>query len=253
MRYFLEISYQGSRYHGWQKQQNALGVQSVIDEALQKLTRQPIQVVGSGRTDTGVHAYQQWAHFDAALPLDPKGLLHRMNALLPHDIAVQSLWQVQKTAHARFDAVCRSYEYHIHQQKDPFFNNLSYFYAKPLDLERMNDCADSIADGVERDYSCFSKSGSGQEHHLCRIFSAKWERTKNGRLVFRISANRFLRNMVRAIVGTLLEVSSGRVGHSDFEQILESKDRRKAGRSVPAQGLYLHEVRYPEEIFLLKF
>ncbi len=253
MRFFLEISYQGSQYHGWQKQHNAQGIQTVIEEALQKLLRQPVQVSGSGRTDTGVHACQQWAHFDAVLALVPENFLHRMNALLPRDIAVQSLWQVRETAHARFDAVCRSYEYHIHQEKSPFLNNLSYFFAITLDLERMNTCADSIADGVERDYRCFSKSGSSQDHHLCRIFSANWERTKNGRLIFRISANRFLRNMVRAIVGTLLEVGSGRMDHSDFEQILAGRDRRKAGRSVPAEGLYLCEVRYPQEIFLQKF
>ena len=253
MRYFLEISYQGTRYHGWQKQHNALGIQTVIEKALQKLSSQPIEIRGSGRTDTGVHALQQWAHFDAELPMTPKNYYHRLNAILPHDIAIRSIWQVKDNAHARFDAEVRSYEYHLHQDKNPFLYNLSYYFRPALDLDRMNACTATLADGEERDYSSFSKSGGGQDHFLCRVFKAKWEKTVDDRLVFHISANRFLRNMVRAIVGTVMEVGCGRMDLSDFEQIILSRDRREAGRSVPAEGLYLSEVRYPQEIFLHKF
>ena len=252
LRYFLEISYQGSRYHGWQKQQNALGIQSVVEDALQKLCRQPVEISGSGRTDTGVHAKQQWAHFEAELPFASNHLTHRLNAILPSDIAVSSLWEVQGNAHARFDAVLRSYEYHIHQQKSPFLEGLSYHFRVPLDLKSMNDCVGKIADGTERDYGCFSKAGGGQSNNLCRITSAAWEIKEDSGLLFRISANRFLRNMVRAIVGTLLDVGSGRMDAKGFERMLESSDRREAGRSVPAEGLYLSKIIYPPEIFIRK-
>lgn len=249
MRYFLEISYQGSQYHGWQKQENALGIQTVIEDALSKILRQPTGISGSGRTDTGVHARQQFAHFDTDHPLSPTNCRRRLNAILPADIAILSVREVSAQAHARFDALSRSYEYHIHQAKNPFLIGQSYLFTVPLKVARMNEAAARIADSRERDYACFSKSGGGQENDLCRISSAHWQVHTPQRLVFRISANRFLRNMVRAIVGTLLEVGTGRISIPHFQAILDSRDRRQAGRSVPAQGLYLSEVKYPPEIF----
>lgn len=249
MRYFLEISYRGSRYHGWQKQHNALGVQTVIEEALEKILRQPAEISGSGRTDTGVHALQQFAHFDAAQALSPGDCQRRLNAVLPEDIAILSVREVSEQAHARFDALSRSYEYHVHQVKNPFMIGQSYFFSVTLNVEVMNEASALIADGRERDYACFCKSGGGQDNDLCRIFSADWQVQDRQRLVFHISANRFLRNMVRAIVGTLLEVGTGRITIQRFREILDSRDRSQAGRSVPAQGLYLSEVTYPQEIF----
>ena len=249
MRYFLEISYRGSRYHGWQKQHNALGIQTVIEDALQKILRQPTEISGSGRTDTGVHARQQFAHFDTIQPIAPSDCRLRLNAVLPEDIAILSVREVSAQAHTRFDALSRSYEYHLHQIKNPFLIGQSYLFTVPLNVDKMNEAAALIADGQERDYACFSKSGGGQENNLCRISSAQWQINTPHRLVFYISANRFLRNMVRAIVGTLLEVGTGRITIERFYEILASRDRRQAGRSVPAQGLYLSEVVYPPEIF----
>lgn len=252
MRYFLEISYRGSQYHGWQKQQNAIGVQAVVEEALQTLTQQPISINGSGRTDTGVHALQQWAHLGLDPLTDIDRFQHRLNLILPHDIAIRSIVPVREGAHARFDAVRRSYEYHMHQQKAPFLNGLSYFFSPALNLEKMNSCCKIIADAMPRNYACFTKSGGGQDNHLCTVYHANWERTSGRRLIFRITANRFLRNMVRAMVGTCLDIGSGRLGIDDFKEILNSQDRERAGRSVPAEGLYLSRVEYPPELFLGK-
>jgi tRNA pseudouridine38-40 synthase len=249
LRYFLKISYRGTNYHGWQKQHNALGIQTVVENALQKVLGHDTDLSGSGRTDTGVHALQQYAHFDTDTALSPGECRHQLNAVLPKDIAVLEVLPVRDQAHARFDAVCRSYEYHIHQFKNPFLIDQSYFLRIPLNLERMNQAAALLADSQEKDYACFSKSGGSQQHTLCQIHIAQWYVHGSQQLIFNISANRFLRNMVRAIVGTLIEVGSGRISLQHFSNILDSQDRRQAGRSVPAQGLYLSEVAYPSEIF----
>lgn len=249
MRYFLKISYRGTNYHGWQKQHNALGIQTVVENALRKVLRHEAELFGSGRTDTGVHALQQYAHFDTDTALSPGDCRHRLNAVLPQDIAILEVLPVRDQAHARFDALRRSYEYHIHQFKNPFLTDQSYFLRIPLNLVRMNEAAALLADFRERDYACFSKSGGGQQHTLCQVHVAQWYVHSPQRLVFNISANRFLRNMVRAIVGTLIEVGTGRISLQHFRDILESQDRRQAGRSVPAQGLYLSGVAYPSEIF----
>lgn len=249
MRYFLKISYKGSEYHGWQVQQNARSVQGLINETLSKILGEDISVAGSGRTDTGVHALEQYAHFDTSQLLDLQQHLYRFNALLPDDIVVHEILPVQKNAHARFDAQLRSYQYHIHQEKNAFLKGYSYYFRPELDILLMNQAATKLACGQEQDYACFNKSGGGQENTLCRIGQAHWLQKENSRLVFHISANRFLRNMVRAIVGTMLDIGSRRISLEQFDEILHSGKRSKAGRSVPAEGLYLSEVCYPQEIF----
>lgn len=250
MRYFLQISYKGTQYHGWQVQQNAKSVQAILNQTMSKILGQEISISGSGRTDTGVHAMQQFAHFDIEQPLDIQESIYRFNALLPHDISVQAIYPVTDTAHTRFDALQRSYQYHIHQAKDPFLHEYSYYFRPSLDLSAMNEAAALLADKQEHDYGCFSKSGSGQQSNLCVIEHAEWLPHTHERLIFHITANRFLRNMVRAIVGTMLDIGTYRISIDDFKEILQSQDRKKAGRSVPAEGLYLSKVRYPSEIFL---
>lgn len=250
MRYFIKIKYQGTHYHGWQIQTNATSIQAVLSLALSQILREEISLSGSGRTDTGVHALQQYAHFDTTHTLNLRDHMHKFNALLPHDISIQEILPVKEEAHSRFDAYQRSYQYHIHQYKDPFLHEFSYLFRPELDLDLMNRSATWLATGIERDYACFSKSRSSQETTLCRIDHAEWLRLDEFRIVFHITANRFLRNMVRAIVGTMLDIGTHKINLKDFEKIIHSKDRKRAGRSVPAQGLYLSKVNYPDEIFL---
>lgn len=246
MRYFLELSYDGTCYHGWQIQDNAVSVQQVLNEALSKILRAEVSTVGSGRTDTGVHALVQVVHFEFDESL-PENLPARLNSLLPKDMAVASCVQVTHEAHARFDATSRSYVYKIHQAKNPFLDGQSYLYTPKLDLDKMNDCSRLILDWI--DFECFSKVHTDVRTFDCTISEARWEK-KNDQIFFYVSANRFLRGMVRAMVGTLLLAGERKLSLSEFKNILESKDRKKAGRSVPACGLYLSEVKYPKEIYL---
>jgi len=245
-RFFIEIAYHGANYHGWQVQDNAITVQELIDKALSTLLRKRITTLGCGRTDTGVHAKQLFAHFDC-LETDIKEqydqLLKGLNALLPKDIAVKKIFQVPNDFHARFDAISRSYEYHIHFHKDPFFNGLSWQLRDRPDAIVMNKAA-SIMMGY-RDFSCFSKSHTQVMTNNCEIYNAEWKWLGNDRLVFYITANRFLRNMVRAIVGTLIEIGLNKKNIESIRTTIESKDRSVAGMSVPACGLYLTEVKYP--------
>ncbi|WP_262248935.1 tRNA pseudouridine(38-40) synthase TruA [Parapedobacter soli] len=245
-RYFLEIAFDGGAYHGWQVQANALTVQEVLDRALTTLLRQPTATVGCGRTDTGVHARQLFAHFDwvgTALPMDGRSFIHRLNALLPHDIAAKRLIAVAPDAHARFDAVSRAYEYHAHLRKDPFLHGRSWLLRDVPDVQAMNEAA-KLLYGYE-DFSCFSKSNTQVHTNICRITHAEWRWVGTDRLVFHISANRFLRNMVRAIVGTLMEIGRGEQPPRHMHTVIQSKDRSVAGASVPACGLYLSAVAYP--------
>ncbi|MFD1258445.1 tRNA pseudouridine(38-40) synthase TruA [Mucilaginibacter terrae] len=257
-RYFLEIAYNGTRYHGWQTQPNAIAVQQKLNEALAILLRQPVETTGAGRTDTGVHAKQLFVHLDIpAAPQPPEGGvevdlqsscspfrgLGGLNALLPHDIAVKRIIPVHAEAHARFDATQRSYEYHIHFSKDPFRQNYSWQIKKgDLDVELMNEAAKMMMEYT--DFSCFSKSNTQVKTNNCKITRAEWLR-KEDSLVFYISADRFLRNMVRAIVGTCMMVGRKEIAPEGIRQIIESKNRSNAGTSVPACGLYLTEVKYP--------
>ena len=245
MRYFIELSYDGSPFVGWQRQPKGDSVQSSLEDALKTLLQKPISVVGAGRTDAGVHARQLFTHVDLDDQVD-QNLKFRLNKLLPKEIAVNSILVVTDDAHARFDATGRRYSYHITTQKDPFLEKRSYYFSKTLDIELMNQAATAMLD--HDDFKCFSKSRTDVKTYLCDIQEAYWEQNGSD-LVFFIQANRFLRNMVRAIVGTLIEVGLKKISIDDFKSILLSRDRSKAGYSVPAHGLYLEKVYYPKHIF----
>jgi tRNA pseudouridine38-40 synthase len=241
-RYFLELAYDGTKYHGWQVQQNAISVQELLNKALSTLLRQPIETTGCGRTDTGVHAREYFAHFDTdKSEIEIPKFEISLNALLPHDIAIKNIIPIHADAHARFDATLRSYEYHIHFEKDPFLNGYSWLLRDKPNLELMNRAAAIIME--YSDFSCFSKSNTQVKTNNCKIVKAEWVQTDNG-IIFNISADRFLRNMVRAIVGTLM-VGKGEMQPEGIRDIIESKNRSNAGTSVPACGLYLTEVMYP--------
>jgi tRNA pseudouridine38-40 synthase len=245
-RYFIELAYDGTAYHGWQIQQNAHSVQEALNKALSIILRQPIETTGCGRTDTGVHAKEFFAHFDAPQPPEggvstPFRGLGGLNAILPPDIAIKNIIPVSPDAHARFDATLRSYQYHVHFNKDPFLRGYSWQLRDVPDMELMNRAAAMIMDYI--DFSCFSKSNTQVKTNNCKISCAEWVRTEQG-MVFHISADRFLRNMVRAIVGTLMMVGKGEIPPEAVRQIIESKNRSNAGMSVPACGLYLTEVKY---------
>jgi len=242
MRYFIEFAYNGKNYCGWQYQPHSPSVQETLNKALSTLLRTPVDVVGAGRTDTGVHARQMYAHCNhEALP-DPEKLTQKLNAFLPKDIVVYRFIPLHDDAHARFDAVSRTYEYHIHTYKDAFDNEGSWYHFHPLDIKKMNEAAQVLFEYT--DFKCFSKTHTDVRTFNCKIMEAQWHQHGN-KLVFTISADRFLRNMVRAIVGTLVNVGLGKITIADFRTIIESRDRGHAGFSVPAHGLYLTKVIYP--------
>ncbi len=247
MRYFIELSYDGTAYHGWQSQPNAVTVQDTVEKALSLLLRYPTKITAAGRTDAGVHARQMFAHFDSYKELDSNGLTYKLNAFLPHDIAVKAIREVKVDAHARFDAIGRSYTYLIHNRKDPFLHPYSWFYKQELDVSAMNKAAKALL--FFEDFKSFSKTHTDVKTFICHISEAYWEQ-KDHQLLFHISADRFLRNMVRAIVGTLVNVGLHKLTITDFTKVIESRDRSKAGFSVPAQGLYLTEIQYPSETFI---
>ena len=240
----MELAYNGTAYHGWQIQKNAVSVQEVINRVLSTLCRQNIETLGCGRTDTGVHARQLFAHFDIPEGTDITDSNFRlsMNAMLPFDIAVKRFIEVLPDAHARFDATRRSYEYHVHFNKDPFRHNLSWLLRDQPDIYLMNKAASILME--YSDFSCFSKSNTQTFTNNCLVSRAEWIETGEC-LVFHISADRFLRNMVRAIVGTLIRVGKKEIHPEELRLIIESKNRSRAGESVPACGLYLTEVVYP--------
>jgi len=248
LRYFLELSYDGTPYHGWQRQPNAISVQEVLENSLSTLLRTKVNIVGAGRTDTGVHAKQIMAHFDSEIALDCVLLKYKLNSILPPEIAIQKLYLVVKDAHARFDAVSRSYEYVISLSKNPFSINSAYYVKRELDIDLMNEAAKLLLNYTN--FKCFSKSKTDVKTYNCTITEAIWERYEN-KMVFKISANRFLRNMVRAIVGTLLEIGEHKLNLDDLKNIIKSENRSEAGYSVPAHGLYLTKVKYPKTIYLI--
>jgi tRNA pseudouridine38-40 synthase len=245
-RYFLHISYDGTNYHGWQRQLNSHSVQEEIEGALRKLLRQEKVVsVGCGRTDSGVHARDFYLHFNAENPiLNKEEILFKLNLMLPKDIGLFGMWQVDYMAHARFDAIERSYEYHIHQRRDPFIERFSTFFPWPLDFNAMNEAATILLEF--KDFAAFCKTGGGQKTTLCDLRKAYWVRD-DYKLVFHITADRFLRNMVRAVVGTLIEVGRGKLSMQEFIQIIEGGKRTRAGESMPPQGLHLTSIVYPPE------
>jgi len=246
MRYLFEIAYNGSAFHGWQRQKNANSVQETVEEALSRICRQETTIMGSGRTDTGVHCEQQYFHADFEKPIEPEKLKYKLNSYLDRTISIQSVRAIKEEAHARFDAVSRSYQYRITTEKWPFNEGLTYYFSKPLNIKTMNDAA-SLLIG-EHDFQAFSRVKTEVNNFLCTITEAEWRQSQN-MLTFYISANRFLRGMVRAIVGTLLDVGEGKLTINQFEEIIEKKDRRQAGSAAPPQGLYLTEVKYPKDIF----
>lgn len=241
-RYFIEFAYNGTAYHGWQYQPDTkFTVQQALEDNLSMVMRSEIKLTGAGRTDAGVHARQQFAHFDYDGEVNPERLAYNLNACLPKDIAIKNVIRVHNDAHARFDAKRRTYEYHIHKYKDPFLDHLSFQYLLRLDVDKMNQAAQILFE--HSDFECFSKVKTDVGTFICRIFDAHWTE-ENEKLIFTISADRFLRNMVRAIVGTLINVGLGKVSLEEFNAIIESKDRCEAGFSVPAHGLYLTKIEY---------
>ena len=247
MRYFLELAYQGTHYHGWQVQPNATTVQGVIQSGLATLLRREVKIVGSSRTDTGVHARQQFAHVDLTTPAEAAQLSYRLNALLPPDIALVGLRPVQPTAHARFAALNRTYHYTVVPQKAPFQRETSYRLSRRLEVAQMNQAA-ALLQG-EKDFQGFCKAHAGVAHYRCTVLEAAWE-AQAGQLVFCIRANRFLRGMVRFIVSHLLQVGMGQLSVADFAALLDQQARHPGAALVPAQGLTLAAVAYPASIFL---
>ncbi len=248
-RYFIFISYKGTSYHGWQIQPNSVTVQKVLNDALSVVLSENISSLGAGRTDTGVHALNFCAHFDS-LSHDlatTENLVFRLNGFLPEDISVNSIKKVATDANARYSAISRTYKYYISRIKDPFFNNSSWFLHGNIDILKMNEACSLLFN--HSDFTSFSRLHSNTKNNICKIIDAKWEETGT-RLVFTIKANRFLRNMVRAIAGTLVEIGFGKMNLTEFEEIISAGDRCRAGKSAPAKGLFLTDIEYPEEIFI---
>jgi tRNA pseudouridine38-40 synthase len=244
-RYALQFAYDGGSFHGYQIQPNAHSVQAELEENLSLLLGETVSITGSGRTDTGVHAAHQIAHFDTTEPID-SNLIYRLNRMLSHALTAQAIFTVADDFHARFDATSRTYEYRITRHKDPFLRDFAYWYEADLDVEAMNEAAKLLLNHT--DFQCFSKVKTEVTTFDCTIMRAFWEVQKDN-LIFTIEGNRFLRGMVRAIVGTLLEIGMEKWTAENLKQILESKSRQEAGRSVPAHGLHLVKVAYPEASF----
>ena len=243
MRYFAELSYKGTAYCGWQRQPNAPSVQQTIEEALSTLLRENVEVVGAGRTDTGVHAAFYVAHFDTSKPIaNPESFVYHLNALLPEDVAFKRIYVVRDEAHARFDAIEREYRYYIEPHKNPFTKATSWQLTTPLDVEAMNRAAQVLL--ATEDFTTFAKLGSNNTNNICHIFRAEWVEIECGMLVFVFRANRFLRNMVRAVVGTLVDVGRGKITPEEFAEIVASRDLSRSSSSAPATGLFLTDVYY---------
>lgn len=248
-RYFIYLAYDGTNYHGWQIQPNGVSVQECLMNALATFLRKEIEVVGAGRTDTGVHASLMVAHFDYdGEPLDPEQVAEKLNRILPPDISVYEVRRVKPDAHARFDATSRTYKYYVATHKYPFDRLYRCRMHPSLDFDRMNEAAQVLYDYT--DFTSFSKLHTDVKTNNCRITHAQWTLQDAHTWVFTIRADRFLRNMVRAIVGTLFEVGLGKMTVEEFRRVIERKDRCEAGTSVPAQGLFLINIQYPDDLFL---
>lgn len=252
MRYFLEVAYEGTNFHGWQSQNNtSQTIQAIIEDGLSKILRNPTSIIGSGRTDTGVHCKRQFAHFDTLHEIQTEDIKYRMNSFLPAQIAISAIFPVVETAHARFDAFLRTYHYHVITEKNPFLLHHAHFHRKLLDFDKMNEAAQFLLHHTN--FESFSKVKTQVNNFECDISKAIWTKEEGSRTDywrFTISANRFLRGMVRAIVGSLFLVGEGKIKIEEFEQIILDKNRKSAGVSVPANGLFLVAVEYPKEIFL---
>ncbi|MES5005411.1 tRNA pseudouridine(38-40) synthase TruA [Prevotella disiens] len=253
-RYFIKFSYDGTNYHGWQIQPNGISVQEVLEKALSTLLRTKMRVTGAGRTDAGVHARLMVAHFDWEAPIDGQQLAYKLNRMLPRDVSVISVEAVENELHARFSATSRTYHYYMHRGRNPFSRAYSYEMPSELDFERMNEAAKYLIG--ERDFKCFCKAGGDNKTTICNLTEARWQRCnteiaiheaeKAEEWCFVITANRFLRNMVRAVVGTLVEVGRGRITIDEFRKIVDNGTRSDAGESMPGNALFLWDVTYPK-------
>lgn len=249
MRYFIYLAYNGENYNGWQIQPNAPSVQETIEKGLSTILRIPVSIVGAGRTDAGVHARQMFAHFDAEEIENVHQLVFKLNRILPKDIVIYNIIKVKPEAHARFDAASRLYRYYITTAKDPFLHQLKYKIHGNIDVEAMNRCADVLSE--YEDFTSFSKLHTDVKTNNCKIMQAGWEQSGND-YIFTIKADRFLRNMVRSIVGTLLEAGRGKLDENGIRKIIEAKDRGAAGTSVPGHALFLEEIEYNNDIFIVE-
>jgi len=247
-RYFIFISFKGTLYHGWQLQPGSVTVQKIIDDALSTILNEKISTTGAGRTDSGVHALVFCAHFESVIPelACRSNLIFRLNRYLPKDISVSRIVKTHDDAHARFSAVSRTYRYYISRIKDPFMDDISWFIHGDIDVNTMNKACKILM--RHNDYTSFSRLHSGTKTNICKVFLASWTEESN-RLIFTIKADRFLRNMVRAITGTMVDVGRGKTSISEFEEIIKARDRSMAGKSAPAKGLFLEDIEYPIEIF----
>lgn len=241
-KFFIELAYRGTNFHGWQIQSNAHSIQAAVQDALGTLLRRPVEITGCGRTDTGVHALQHFSHFEDEFEEFNEPFIHQLNSILPEDICVKNIFKVHSSAHARFDPISRTYHYRLYFQKDPFLTGISTFCPYLPDLTLMEEASHILKE--YSDFSCFSKSHTQVKTHICTIMETEWRWEKN-ELIFIIEADRFLRNMVRAIVGTLLQIGWGEINIIEFRNILASGDRSKAGASVSPDGLYLQKIKYP--------
>jgi len=249
-RYFIQLSFHGKNYHGWQRQPNAITVQQVLEEKLSLQVGHPIEIIGAGRTDSGVHASYYVAHFNCEKNLqDDVDFLHKLNRFLPLDIAVQKISRVNADAHSRFHAVSRTYNYFIHRLKNPFLDETSFYLYGNLNVAKMNQAADLLLSFT--DFTSFSKLHTDTKTNNCKIYSAQWIE-QDEKLVFTIKADRFLRNMVRSITGTLLEIGREKLSMDDFVKIIESKNRSNAGDSMPAKALFLVDIEYPEWVYQME-
>ena len=245
MRYFIELSYNGNAYHGWQNQPKEISVQEVIEKALSLLLKETVSIMGAGRTDTGVHAQQMFAHFDTEIDFIEQDLVFKLNSFLPKDIAVHDIFKVKVDAHARFNALSRTYLYRITLQKNVFNFDNAYYVKQDLDVEKMKEASKILFQ--YKDFQCFSKVNTDVKTYHCDIMKAEWF-FENNELHFVIKADRFLRNMVRAIVGTMVQIGLGKLQVEDLHTIIKSKNRSEAGFSVPAHALYLTKIEYPNDI-----
>jgi tRNA pseudouridine38-40 synthase len=248
-RYFIRLSFKGTHYHGWQVQANSTTVQGILNRDMSIILGEKIETTGAGRTDTGVHAKVFYAHFDSERDNLHKdlNLVFRINGKLPKDIAVHEILKVKDDAHARYDAISRTYEYHITRVKNPFITDLAHYIYGQLDFEAMKSATTFLLN--VSDFTSFSKVDTDVKTNICKVSRAEWDIDKE-KIVFTITADRFLRDMVRAIVGTMLDIGFGRLKPEDLTAIIDKKDRSAAGTSVPAKGLFLFDVQYPEEIFV---
>jgi tRNA pseudouridine38-40 synthase len=243
-RYFLELAYKGTVYSGFQVQENARTVQSELEAALQVFFRESFVLTGSSRTDAGVHALQNYFHFDTDIVIQPRNV-YNLNAILPPDISVKGIYPVPDEAHCRFDALAREYCYNIYSEKDPFLDDRAWLYPYPLDVDLLNQAAQVLQQ--YEDFTSFSKRNTQVNNFRCRILESEWF-VEEEKLVYRVKANRFLRGMVRGLVGTMLRVGRGQTGVEGFRAVIEAKDCSKADFSTPARGLFLKRVYYPEPL-----